>query len=129
MAYVGLIKKHREKVFLDDIRMPIDIYPTTKNRDWVIIRDFEAFKKYINSNPIPFYISFDNDLGEFEDKTPKPEGVDVVKWIVFEKELDISNTDFKVHSANTARRDYIEGTMNNWKDELIKRYEENKNGN
>lgn len=111
------------KIFLDDERFPDWIYKTDNN-DWVILRDLDEFKKYIETHGIPDFISFDNDLGKFPDETPKPEGVDAVKWIVFEKELDISNMDFKVHSANTARQGYIQSTMTNWKNELLKRKEE-----
>lgn len=104
------------KIFLDDIRMPTDIYPKTNNTDWLIIRNLTNFKKIIEEDGIPNYISFDNDLGDtFE------EGKDAAKWIVYEKWLDISDMDFKVHSANSSGvREYIESLLNNWKKELKK---------
>jgi len=111
------------KIFLDDERYPDWIY-NTNNDDWVIVRDMDEFKTAIKERGLPNFISFDNDLGNFESGVAKPEGVDVVKWIVFEKEFDISDMNFKVHSANTARQNYIFGTMTNWKNELLRRKNE-----
>jgi len=102
------------KIFLDDIRMPTDIYPKTDNNSWIIARNLTEFKEFINKNGAPSYVSFDNDLGENLE-----EGKDAVKWIVFEKELDIRNTDYKVHSANSSGvREYMIGTLDNWKKHL-----------
>ncbi len=102
------------KIFLDDIRIPTDIYPKTNNDDWLIIRNLTIFKKTILEKGIPDYISFDNDLGENME-----EGKDAAKWMVFEKWLDISEMNFKVHSANSSGvREYVEGLLNNWKKEL-----------
>ena len=104
------------RIFLDDLRIPTDIYPTTQNEDWVIIRNLTDFKNTIEKDGIPFYISFDNDLGDTME-----EGKDAVKWMVYEKWLDISNMDFLVHSANASGvREYITSLLNNWKKELEK---------
>ncbi len=102
------------KIFLDDIRMPTDIYPNTDNNEWIIVRNLTDFKDLIETRGVPDYISFDNDLG----KTLE-EGKDAAKWMVFEKWLNISNMDFKVHSANSSGvREYITDLLNNWKNEL-----------
>jgi hypothetical protein len=104
------------KIFLDDIRVPTDIYPETNNGEWLIIRNLTDFKSAIESRGIPSYISFDNDLGDNME-----EGKDAAKWMVYEKYLDISKMDFIVHSANSSGvREYIEGLFNNWKKELNK---------
>lgn len=102
------------KIFLDDIRVPTDVYPKTNNESWVIIRNLTDFKKTIEEKGAPSFISFDNDLGENLE-----EGKDAVKWLVFDKEADIRNMDFKVHSANSSGvREYMIGTLNNWKKHL-----------
>lgn len=107
------------KIFLDDIRMPTDIYPKTDNKDWVIVRDVDEFKKTIKEKGIPYFISFDNDLGAFKDGTSKPEGKDAAKWMTYEEGMDISNMDFKAHSSNIAGpREDIAGWINNWKKQL-----------
>lgn len=104
------------KIFLDDIRMPTDIYPGTDNAEWAIVRNLSDFKAIIESRGIPDYISFDNDLGDTME-----EGKDAAKWLVYEKWLDISKMDFKVHSANSSGvREYITDLLNNWKNELNK---------
>lgn len=102
------------KLFLDDLRMPTDVYPDTDNNSWIIVRTLNDFKNTINKKGIPLYISFDNDLGESME-----EGKDAAKWLVFEKEADIRNMDFKVHSANVGGvREYIKSLLDNWKKHL-----------
>lgn len=102
------------KIFLDDLRIPTDIYPKTENSEWLIIRNLQDFKAMINDRGVPDYISFDNDLGDSLE-----EGKDAAKWMVYEKWLDISNMNFLVHSANASGvREYITDLLNNWKKEL-----------
>lgn len=102
------------KLFLDDLRIPTDIYPNTINEDWVIIRNLTDFKQTVETMGVPEYISFDNDLGDSLE-----EGKDAAKWMVFEKWLDISDMNFIVHSANVSGvREYVTDLLNNWKKEL-----------
>jgi hypothetical protein len=110
------------KIYLDDIRMPTDTYPKTQDSDWLIIRNLTDFKNTIETKGVPDYISFDNDLGESLE-----EGKEAVKWMVYEKELDISDLEYKAHSANIGgpREDMI-GLLNNWKKELKRRKMEQK---
>lgn len=109
------MKKNNIKIFLDDVCMPTDIYPNAKLNEWTIIRSMNDFKRFIELFGVPKYISFDNDLGGTE------EGKDLAKWMVFEKWLDISDMEYKVHSSNVSGvREYIIGTLNNWKMELLK---------
>lgn len=108
------------KIFLDDIRVPADIYPKDNNEDWFIVRNLSDFKDTINQFGVPSFISFDNDLGENME-----EGKDAAKWMVFDQELDIIDMDFIVHSANSSGvREYVLGTLNNWKKELKRRKDE-----
>jgi hypothetical protein len=105
------------KLFLDDIRVPTDIYPKDNNENWVVVRNLTDFKNTIETMGIPDYISFDNDLGDSME-----EGKDAAKWMTYDMGLDISNMDFLVHSANVAGpREVIESWINNWKKELNKR--------
>lgn len=102
------------KLFLDDIRIPTTIYPNTKDSDWVICRNLTEFKDAIETKGVPDYISFDNDLGESME-----EGKDAVKWLVYDKEADIRNMNYKVHSANSSGvREYILDLLENWKKHL-----------
>jgi len=108
--------KNKSKVFLDDLRIPTDIYPAALPNEWTVIRTMSDFKRFIEDEGVPAFVSFDNDLGGEE------EGKGLVKWMVFEKCLDISTMDYTVHSANSSGvREYMLGTLDNWKKELEKR--------
>lgn len=108
------MKEGGYNVFLDDLRIPTDIYPNTNNDSWLIARTLDEFKNIIETHGVPDYISFDNDLGKSLE-----EGKDAVKWMVYDKELDISDMEFIVHSANVSGvREYIIALFNNWKKEL-----------
>lgn len=87
------------KIFLDDERYPV----TT---DWIVCRNMVEFTQTIRDKGMPFYISFDHDLGENE-----PTGYDIVKWLV-EMDLDghisIKDLEFYVHSQNPVGKQNIE---------------------
>lgn len=101
------------KIFLDDERMPDWVYDT-KNEDWTIIRNLTDFKNTILEKGLPDFISFDNDLG-----ASMEEGKDAAKWMVYEMEFDISNMEYKSHSANSGGPGGPKGDivtlLNNWK--------------
>jgi len=86
-------------LFLDDLRIPLDVYSYTGNpiylrNNWKIVRDYNQFVSYIQKNGLPKAISFDHDLGceayrkcigvktinyeELEEKT----GYHAAKWLV-----------------------------------------------
>jgi len=112
------------KLFFDDIRIPTDIYPKTKNGDWVIVRTIKEFKDTILTMGLPSFVSFDNDLGDSME-----EAKDVVKWLVEEKKYDLRNMDFKIHSANTSDagpRDFMISLITNW-NKFLDRYPEEAN--
>lgn len=57
------------KLFLDDLRVPHDTWlythdPIYLQNDWVIVRNYKEFCKYIKTNPLPALISFDHDLAD-----------------------------------------------------------------
>lgn len=89
-------------LFLDDERTPAgankymknDIYVTEQ---WVIVRSYDQFVKYITDNGMPAVVSFDHDLsyehyeeydkavetGVFDyDAVTEKTGMDCVKWLV-----------------------------------------------
>lgn len=112
------------KLFFDDIRVPTDIYPDSKNEDWVIARTIMQFKNTIASSGLPSFCSFDNDLGDSLE-----EAKDVVKWLVKEK-YDLRRMNFQVHSANSADsgpRHFMISLIKNWNEFLDKFPEEAKN--
>jgi hypothetical protein len=90
------------KLYLDDIRIPENTFDYTGNKmyltpDWVIVRSYNEFVKYVTEKGLPEIVSFDHDLADehyhndmykgskynkhynnFQEKT----GFDCVKWMV-----------------------------------------------
>ena len=113
------------KLFLDDIRVPYDVFKTTinpifeNNEDWVVVRDYHQFVNYITKFGLPDFISFDHDLSydhyleenqsdieyvKLNEKT----GYDAAKWLInycVENELHLPK--FYVHSANPVGKQNI----------------------
>ena len=116
------------KLFLDDIRKPLDVkqawhkgvweeFPSLYS--WTIVRSYDQFTKFILDNGLPTVISFDHDLSwehypqddfrldvpinyaAFKEKT----GYDCAKWLV---DYCVTNNlplpDFYVHSFNPVGR-------------------------
>lgn len=104
------------KMFLDDERSVYAIYPNAKFDEFVIARSFDEAKFFIHKLGIPYFISFDNDLGEGQ-----KEGYDFAKELV---EIDMesdwegngfpSNFSFHVHSANCKAWENISSYLNNY---------------
>ena len=70
--------------------------------------------KCIQQNGLPPFISFDNDLGLDESDEVAPDGYAAAKWLVYESGLDLTNLEFKVHSANPVASEQIRGLLNNY---------------
>lgn len=107
-------------LFLDDVRIPKNVFKYTNNPiyisvDWVIVRTYDEFIKYVEENGIPEIISFDHDLSDehlsYQEQFSNRDIYDVVeektgfhcaKWFIDycidnEKELP---TDILIHSMN-----------------------------
>ena len=90
-------------LFLDDIRFPKECTSYTKNPiydkvEWVIVRSYSEFVKYVTENGLPEIVSFDHDLADEHyhkdmykgidiynknyDKFQEKTGYDCVKWMV-----------------------------------------------
>jgi hypothetical protein len=87
------------KVFLDDIRIPSDVYPNESN--WVTVTTASECIDMLTKNHVDV-LSLDHDLGDDSDGT----GYDVLRWLEeqvymhdYEAPLDI-----RVHSANPVGR-------------------------
>ena len=107
-----------KKLFLDDIRSPEMVFDKTVAKDFVVVRNYADFVKYIKQNGLPEFISFDNDLGLDENGEIAPDGYAVAKWLVYESELDLQYLKFKVHSANPVAAEQIKGLLANYIDFL-----------
>ena len=107
------------KLYLDDLRLPRQTYPLTKNDDWVVARNYDEFIKTITDKGMPFFISFDHDLSTEHypfvekdggihspkvipyDRYTEKTGFHCAKWLVeycIDKNLDLPV--YECHSAN-----------------------------
>ena len=102
------------KLFLDDIRDVKMVYKNLSDEDFVIVRNFEDFKKVIIEKGLPELISFDNDLGLDENENVAKDGYAAAKWLVYESGLDLKNLNFKVHSANPVAAQQIQSLLDNY---------------
>ena len=123
------------KLFLDDVRNPIDCILYIKDKiyaeEWDIVRNYNEFINYITENGTPDLISFDHDLadehysptmyqgennynelyGQFKEKT----GYDCAKWLVnYCQENSLPFPDFRVHSMNPVGKKNIEDYINSY---------------
>ncbi|CAM1362848.1 cyclic-phosphate processing receiver domain-containing protein [Tenacibaculum xiamenense] len=103
-----------KKLFLDDLRTVDMIYHKSMISEFDVVRTFDEFVFYIKTNGLPDFISFDNDLGLDEDGNLAPDGYAVVKWLVYDSGLDLSQLEYKVHSANPVAAEQIRGLLNNY---------------
>ena len=122
-------------LFLDDYRQPIDcaqymyrygIDCKIYHNEWLIVRSYKQFIDYIKENGLPYFISFDHDLGDVEElklELSKEEwfdfennteftGMDCAKWLVnYCLDNDLKLPNFAVHSANPSGAANINGLL------------------
>lgn len=103
-----------KKLFLDDIRTIEMVYDKSEINNFDIVRTYDAFVEYIKINGLPDFISFDNDLGLNDQGEVAPDGLAAAKWLVYKSGLDLTNLEFKVHSANPVAAEQIKGLLNNY---------------
>ena len=103
-----------KNLFLDDIRTIDMVYDKAMESEFDVVRTYDDFVDYIKQNGLPDFISFDNDLGLDLEGNLAPDGLACAKWLVYSSGLDLSNLDFKVHSANPVAAEQIKGLLNNY---------------
>lgn len=90
-----------KKLYLDDLR------PIPNN--FIGVRDYDGFVKFITEQSLPNFISFDHDLGE--GKT----GYDCAKFLVeFCLDKNLKLPKFFVHSQNPVGKENIEKLLENF---------------
>jgi hypothetical protein len=131
------------KLFLDDVRSPKDaigLIPDKHNKfywenDWDVVKDYNEFVLYIETNGVPKFVSFDHDLGDTAmdeyfrnvatkgtldyDNIKEMTGLDCAKFLV-EYCVDKNQPlpEYLVHSANPVGKRNIEGFLENAKKHL-----------
>ena len=94
--------KEKYCLYLDDKRDP------KTEKDWIVVRSFEEFKKVIEERGIPHHMSLDHDLGENE-----PNGLDCVNWLI---ENELVPYSFNIHSANPVGAKNMRSKLRQWKE-------------
>jgi len=84
-------------LFLDDFRSLSDAhsytyYPPYATKDWVIVRSYDEFVKYIEEHGVPEMVSFDHDLADehynfqsdiqYDDYQEKT-GFHCARWLIY----------------------------------------------
>lgn len=94
------------KVFLDDERMPSQVYDWHDDFAWVVVRNIDAAKKLLLTRRVS-HISLDNDLGDGQ-----KEGHVLLYWMI---ENDIwPSEEVYVHSANIVRAPQMRADAKRW---------------
>ncbi len=90
------------------------VYDKRMEPEFDIVRSYDAFVNYISEKGLPYFISFDNDLGLNEKGEIAPDGYAAAKWLVYESGLNLQDLEFKVHSANPVATEQIIGLLSNY---------------
>ncbi len=110
----------KKKLFLDDLRTIDMVYDASQEKEFDIVRTYEAFVSYVQIKGLPDFISFDNDLGLDKNGEVALDGYDAAKWVVYKSGLYLKSLQFKVHSANPVAAEQIKGLLTNYIDFLNK---------
>ncbi len=121
-------------LFLDDHRVPRDAgdyinEPRYRTENWVVVRTYDEFVKFISKEGLPSVISFDHDLadehyafrGDYKELKEKT-GYHCAKWLVdycFNKRLPLPEC--LVHSMNPVGKQNISLYLENYR----KHYDKN----
>lgn len=120
-------------LFLDDIRVPVDVYWYTNNPvynilDWEIVRNYDEFIKIIIENGLPETISFDHDLADahyevndhldqdYYDIVEERTGYHCAKWLInycIDNKKELPST-IMIHSMNVVGSKNIESLFKSY---------------
>lgn len=71
-----------KKLFLDDVRTIEMVYNQSLVPEFDIVRTYSEFVTYIKNHGLPYFISFDNDLGLDKEGNIAPDGLAAAKWLM-----------------------------------------------
>lgn len=102
--------ENRWNLFLDDERLPTYVDPKGSSI-WYIARTSEHAKQMVQSYGMPYYISFDHDLGGDDN------AMIFLRWLSndYFNEKQHKLPFYGVHSANPVGAKNIESLMESWK--------------
>jgi hypothetical protein len=91
-----MVEKQLKCLFLDDVRMPKDVFEYTNNplyieEKWDVVKNYNEFIKYIKDNGVPHIFSTDHDLADVHYKTfltPPTEAEKQAAWTAYHERTD-----------------------------------------
>ncbi len=105
------------KLYLDDIRSPLQTYPYDAN--WLVVRNYDEFvlalEKHFSDLEI---ISFDHDIDSYDEHGNELTGYDCVKYLcnyIQDNSLDVSKLRLNFHSANPVGKENMRTYWQNFK--------------
>ena len=124
-------------LYLDDIRQPyetgnyinpVEFRKQYRLEEWVIVRNYDEFIKYIQNNGLPTKVSFDHDLAhihydpdtwtesfQYHEET----GLDCAKWMCnYCLDNGLPLPEYYCHSMNPTGKENILGILDNYKKHL-----------
>jgi len=113
-SVLSIVYGFMKRLFLDDVRNVGMIYNKDIEHEFDVVRTYADFVDYIQTNGLPDFISFDNDLGLDANGEVAPDGYAAAQWRVYRSGLDLRNFQFRVHSANPIAAEQIKGLLNNY---------------
>ena len=120
-----------KKLFLDDYRLPEDVFRLTldfdyeKNSEWVIVKSYNDFIEYLLLNSMPELISFDHDLSQdhylpnnqykIDYNTIEKTGYHALVWLINHcNENKIALPKCKIHSQNSSGKENMNNLLNQY---------------
>ena len=119
-------------LFLDDVRTPKQVtWVKLPDVKWMIVRNFDEFKKAIETHGIPDRVAFDHDLADDHynlDNSSRgsrsfsdPTGYDCAKWLVrFCQDNKKQFPQYWIHSMNPVGAKNIDSYIKSFKKSLEK---------
>lgn len=110
-------------IFLDDNRFPSEYDP----RSYRIIRNYKDFCQLIETLGVPNFISFDHDIGDFDENGNERNGKTCAQYLtdyMMNKKI-YQKINYQVHSQNPEGEKNIKGWIDDWNRKIENNFFEN----
>ena len=105
------------KLYLDDVRFPLQTYPYDPN--WLVVRNYTEFVSAIENHFSDLeMVSFDHDIDSYDENGNELTGYDSLKYLcgyIEANNLDISNLRLNFHTANPVGKENMRKYWQNFK--------------
>ena len=105
------------KIYLDDIRYPLQTYP--EDNQWLIARNYTEFTLLLEDFiHVIDVISFDHDIDSYDENENELTGYDCLKYLcnyIQDTNMNIDNLELRFHTANPVGKENMICYWNNFK--------------